>query len=70
MKKSLLLACLFSVCAVSSFAQSPVNDAGAKRDAAYAKTHPAAMNSTLPIARHANKRHSKHRHHVTRKAMK
>lgn len=74
MKKSLLLACLLSVCAVSGFAQSPANDAGAKRvaerDAAYAKTHPVAMNATAPMAHHANKRHSKHHRHVMHKAMK
>ena len=74
MKISLLLACLLSVCAVSSFAQSSANDAGAKRvaerDAAYAKAHPVAMNAAAPMARHANKRHSKHHRHVVHKAMK
>ena len=74
MKKSLLLACLLSVCAVSSFAQSPTNDAGAKRvaerDAAYAKAHPVAMNAAAAMARHANKHHSKHHRRVLHKAMK
>ena len=61
MKKSLLLACLLSVVAVSSFAQSPANAAGAKlvaeRDAAYARAHPAVVNAHPPMAHHAHKRH-------------
>ena len=69
MKKSLLLACLLSVCAVSSFAQSPANAEGARlvaaRDAAYAKAHPMAiMNNSHPMARHGKK------HRAHRKTMK
>ena len=69
MKKSFVLACLLSVCAVSSFAQSPVNAEGARRvaerDAAYAKAHPiATMNHSMPTVRHGKK------HHTHRKAMK
>ena len=74
MKKSLLLACLLSVCAVSSFAQSPAYDAGAKRvaerDAAYAKAHPVGMNTTAPVVHHAKKRHGKHHRRVMHKATK
>ena len=69
MKKSLLLACLLSVCAVSSFAQSSVNAEGARmvaeRDAAYAKSHlMATMNQSTPMVRHGKK------HRAHRKAMK
>ena len=69
MKKTFVLACLLSVCAVSSFAQSPANIEGAKRvaerDAAYAKTHPiTTMNQSMPTVRHGKK------HHTHRKAMK
>ena len=74
MKKSLLLACFLSVCAVSGFAQSPANEAGAKlvaeRDAAYAKAHPAAMNTPAPAARHSKQRHGKHHRAMTRKTVK
>ena len=69
MKKTFVLACLLSVCAVSSFAQSPANIEGAKRvaerDAAYAKAYPTnTMNHTTPTVRHGKK------HHTHRKAMK
>ena len=69
MKKTFLLACLLSVCAVSSFAQSPANVEGARRvaerDAAYAKAHPTTtMNHSMPTVRHGKK------HHTHRKAMK
>lgn len=74
MKKSLLLACLLTVCAVSGFAQSPASEAGAKRvaerDAAYAKAHPVAMSVTAPTVRHAKKRHGKHHRRVMHEAMK
>lgn len=69
MKKSFVLACLLSVAAVSSFAQSPASAEGARlvaaRDAAYAKAHPTAtMNQSTPMARHGKK------HRAHRKAMK
>jgi len=69
MKKTFALACLLSVCAMSSFAQSPVNTEGARRvaerDAAYAKAHPTTtMNQSMPMVRHGKK------HHTHRKAMK
>ena len=69
MKKSFVLACLLSVCAVSSFAQSPANAEGARRvaerDAAYAKAHPTTtMNHSMPTVRHGKK------HRAHRKAMK
>ena len=74
MKKTLFLACLLSVCTVSSFAQTPANDAGARRvaerDAAYAKAHPVAMNTTAPVVHHAKKRHGKHHRRVMHKATK
>ena len=69
MKKSFALACLLSMCAVSSFAQTPANAEGARlvaeRDAAYSKAHPTAtMNQSMPTARHSKK------HRAHRKAMK
>ena len=74
MKKFLLLASLLTACAVSSFAQSPANDAGARRvaerDAAYAKAHPVAMNDASPVVHHANKRHAKHHRHAMHKTAK
>lgn len=74
MKKSLLLACFLSVCAVSGFAQSTANEAGAKlvaeRDAAYAQAHPEAMKTTAPAVRNAKQRHGKQHRAMTRKAMK
>ena len=73
MTNPLLLACLLSLCAVSSFAQSPVNVAGAKlvaeRDAAYARAHP-GMNTTPAAPHHAKKRHTKHHRQVAHKAVK
>lgn len=79
MKKFLLLASLLTACAVSSFAQSPANDAGAKlvaeRDAAYAKAHPVAMKDAAPVGHHTNKHHTnkhhtKHHSHIASKAAK
>ena len=74
MKKFLLLASLLTACAVSSFAQSSANDAGARRvaerDAAYAKTHPVAMNDASPVIHHANKNHAKHHRHAMHKTAK
>lgn len=74
MKKSLTLACLFSVFAVSSFAQSPANAAGAKlvaeRDASYAKVHPEFVKVYAPVTHHAHMRHGPHRHHVMGKSVK
>ena len=64
MQKSLLVGCLLSVCALSTFAQSPAQVAGAelvaKRDAAYAKAHPTPhVNATKPTTHHAGKRHAR-----------
>ena len=74
MKKFLILASLLTVCAVSSFAQSPANDAGARlvaeRDAAYAKAHPVAIKDAAPLAHHANKHHAKRHSHTTPKTAK
>ena len=74
MKKSLLLACLLSACAVSGFAQSPAESTGAKmvaeRDAAYARTHPATMNAAAPVVHHAKKHHGKHHRHAAHKVVK
>ena len=56
MKKTLFLACLLSICTVSSFAQSPANDA------AYAKVNPVEANAAATTGRHANKRHANKRH--------
>ena len=79
MKKFLILASLLTVCAVSSFAQSPANDAGAKlvaeRDAAYAKAHPVVIKDAAPVGHHtnkhhANKHHAKHHSHKASKAAK
>lgn len=73
MKKSLVVACLLSVCALSSFAQSPAQTAGAKlvaeHDAAYAKAHPATTGkatmpkvsttkASKPMTKHSTKRHT------------
>ena len=65
MKKSFVLACFISACAVSSFAQTPASVEGARlvaaRDAAYAKAHPApAMTSSTPAVKHVRK-HRAHR---------
>ena len=62
MQKSLFVGCLLSVCALSSFAQSPAQVAGAelvaKHDAAYAMAHPTPhVNATKPTTHHAGKRH-------------
>ena len=74
MKKSLLLACLLSVVAVSSFAQTPANAAGAKlvaeRDAAYARAHPVVITTHRPMAYHAYKRHGTHHRHAVHKAIR
>ena len=64
MQKALFVGCLLSVCALSSFAQSPAQVAGAelvaKRDAAYAVAHPTPhVNSTKPTTHHAVKRHAR-----------
>ena len=72
MKKSVVAACLLSVCALSSFAQSPAQVAGARlvaeRDAAYAQAHPSAhVKATVPMTHHAGKVHA---HHVAKKATK
>ncbi len=67
MKKSFVLACFISACAVSSFAQTPAAEGArlvAQRDAAYAKAHPATtMNRSTPAIHHARK------HHAHRKAV-
>ncbi len=57
MKKSFVLACFISACAVSSFAQTPASVEGARlvaqRDAAYAKAHPvSAMTPSKPVVKH------------------
>lgn len=74
MKKSIAVACLLSVFALSGFAQSPASDAGARlvaeRDAAYAKAHPAAMKHNAPAVRHAHKRHGHHHRHTVHGAIK
>lgn len=74
MKKSLMFACILSVCAASSFAQSPANAAGARlvaeRDAAYAKAHPAVVKIHAPVTHRAHKRHGRHHRHAVRKAVK
>ena len=79
MKKSLLIASLLTVFAASSFAQSPANDAGARRvaerDAAYAKAYPVVPNTAAPAVHHmkkhhAQKHHGKHHRHVKHKAAK
>ncbi len=74
MTKSLVFACLLSVCALSSFAQTPTNATGAKlvaeRDAAYAKAHPAIVKVNAPKVRHPHKRHGHHHRHTVRKAIK
>ena len=69
MKKSFVLACFISACAVSSFAQTPASVEGARlvalRDAAYAKAHPVtAMTPSASVATHTRK------HHAHRKAVK
>jgi len=66
MKKSFVLACFVSACAVSSFAQTPASVEGARlvalRDAAYAKSHPAtAMSPGTPAATHARKHRAHHK---------
>lgn len=66
MKKSLLLACLLSALAMSSFAQSAPAmtpaEAGAKRvaerDAEWARTHSGGTDVKAPLARH-NAKHVK-----------
>lgn len=74
MKKSLMFACLLSVCVVSSFAQSPANAAGtrlvAERDAAYAKAHPAVAKDNSLLIHHAHIRHGLHHRHLMMKAVK
>lgn len=72
MKKSLIAVCLLSGCALSSFAQTPANAAGAKliaeHDAAYAKAHPAAdVKAIMPMTHHAVKRHA---HRTMHRSMK
>lgn len=77
MKKSLVVACLLSVGALSSFAQSPAQDAGAKlvaeRDAAYSKAHPSATSkatmtkASMPMTKHSTKRNT---HPMVKKAVK
>ena len=62
MKKSLVVACLLSVCALSSFAQSPAQVAGAKlvaeHDAAYTNAHSSPnVKAAMPMTHHAGKRH-------------
>ena len=57
MKKSFVLACFISACAVSSFAQTPASVEGSRlvalRDAAYAKAHPVtAMTPGKPVVKH------------------
>ena len=68
MKKSLVVACLLSVCALSGFAQSSAQVAGAKlvaeHDAAYAKADPSPyvkatmVKTTMPATHRAGKRHT------------
>ena len=72
MKKSLVAACLLSACALSSYAQSPAQDAGARlvaeHDAAYAKAHSSPyVKATMPMTHHAGKRHA---HPMVKKATK
>ena len=62
MKKSLVAASLLSVCVLSSFAQSPAQVARARlvaeHDAAYATAHSSPYaKATMPMTRHAGKRH-------------
>ena len=77
MKKSLAIACLVSVFAVSSFAQSapPRTPAEvgaqrvAERDAAWQKAHPGSMAVNEPMAPHKTEqakhaKHGKHHPHV------
>ncbi|MFN5347934.1 MAG: hypothetical protein ACK5A0_00065 [Polaromonas sp.] len=68
MKKSFVLACFISACAVSSFAQTPANVEGARlvalRDSAYVKAHPTAMSSSQPVVKH--QAHRKAVHKVTK----
>lgn len=77
MKKSLVLACLISVIAASSFAQSAPartpTEAGARlvaeRDAAWLKAHPGTATVKEPMALHDAKhvkpaKHVKHIQHV------
>ncbi len=65
MKKSFVLACLLSVCAVSGFAQSPANTQGARlvaeRDAAYAKAHPTTAMNHSSMVRHGPKHRAHHK---------
>ncbi len=65
MKKSFVLACFISACAVTSFAQTPANVEGARlvalRDAAYAKTHPSAMTTSKPVVKHHAHRKAVHK---------
>jgi hypothetical protein len=70
MKKSFLLACLVSVCAAPSFAQSPANAEGARlvaqRDAAYAKAHPAPVITRIAPVVHHGRKHRAHRKAVNK----
>jgi len=77
MKKSLVVACVLSVFALSGFAQSPAQDAGAKlvaeRDAAYSNAHPftsgksTRTNASMLMTKHSTKRHT---HPMVKKAAK
>ena len=77
MKKSLVVACLLSVCALSGFAQSPAQNAGAKlvaeRDAAYVKAHPSPdaktpmVKASMPMTKHSTKYRA---HPMVKKAVK
>ena len=77
MKKSLVVACVLSVFALSGFAQSPAQDAGAKlvaeHDAAYSSAHPSTSGkatmtkASMPMTKHSTKRHT---HPMVKKAAK
>ena len=63
MKKLLAVACVVSVCALPSFAQSPAQIAGpklvAEHDAAYAKAYPSQyVKATMPMTHRTGKRHA------------
>ena len=85
MKKSLLIACLVSAFAVSSFAQSAPSATPAvtgarlvaERDSAWLRDHPARAEIQAPMAHQARRPHVHHlhlprlhRHHHTRHVTK
>lgn len=70
MKKSLAIACLISLFAVSSFAQSssPATPTAAgvklvaERDAAWHKAHPVSVQVVAPVAHHGRRHVTRHAH--------